>query len=258
MKKLIKTIKGLFRTLYQMGVWCIIALLLIPVLIIVAQPVLVFPGGFLPLFSQETITPPPAEILQFTATTSDFKQLNVWELPLAKQESSEKKRVALFFHGNAGDVHSFYPFQKMFQKAGINTYSFDYRGYGRSSGVPSEEGLYTDADAMISLISEREKIKKQDIIVIGLSLGSGPASYVAKKYNSNKVMLFAPFTSVPDVISSMKYFKHLAWTSWYEFPVLENIRQALPECLLVVHGSNDTIIPYEHGQQISNAITKLC
>ena len=96
-------------------------------------------------FPQQQISNTPKDIgLDYTSVniaTSDGETLHGWWVP-----AHDAKGTVLFFHGNAGNISHRINYLKMFKQLGYNTLLFDYRGYGQSSGVPSESGTYLDAE----------------------------------------------------------------------------------------------------------------
>src|SRR5690606_31161327 len=126
------------------------------------------------LFSGGERTSLPPGVESVFVKTPDEKQLEVWRLAVA-----ESRYVAIVFHGNAGDVENFFVFQQYLQTLGITSYGFDYRGFGKSSGWPSEEGLYIGSDTVIDYVLDKEGVDPDSLILVGVSIGSGPASYSA-------------------------------------------------------------------------------
>jgi len=225
----------------------ILAAIAISAIVILTQSIQIFPGAVFSLFSGTTErTNLPEHVESIFIETADHQRLELWRLPVA-----DSKQVAVIFHGNAGDVANFFPYQQHFAQAGISSYGFDYRGFGRSSGWPTtERGLYLDAEAVVDYVLDREGIKADSLIITGISIGSGPATYITNKIEPGAVMLFSPFISLPEVIRTVPLFGLLYRFSFYQFPVLYNVAALQTACLIVIHGERDDIIPVEQGKAV--------
>ena len=184
--------KGLLRVASFLGA----SLFCFFLLVFFFQEVLIFPGLLASSKNAEITTPNGAE--SFFVNTTDGESINAWRLAAFKNE--ETKKTALIFHGNADSLRSAHNYQKFFKSLGITSYIFSYRGYGLSSGWPSEEGLYLDGSALTEEILRRENIDPKELIVVGVSIGTGPASFIAKKYSVGTLILYSPYTSLPDLI----------------------------------------------------------
>ena len=218
---------------------------------IATQDFQIFPGAFHHRHEQSRDPKDlPKKVESVFVDTSDGKKLEVWRLPAVG-----RKQVAIIFHGNGGSVVDFYGFQEFFAKLGITSYGFDYRGYGRSSGWPSERGLYIDSETVTNYVLGREAISPEDLIVAGVSLGGGPASYVGVGYEPKALVLFSAFTSLVDVISERPILGLLSPFSFYRFPVKENIARLSKSCLILAHGMRDNVIPWQHAPVLQSAYT---
>lgn len=180
--------------------------------------------------------------------TEDGERLEVW-----KKTVRDSPAAVVIFHGNAGTVANYYHYQRLFNQAGLTSYGFDYRGYGKSSGWPSEEGLYKDADAVIEFVLKDEQIEVEQLIVVGISIGSGPASYAAEKFKTKVLILYAPFSSLKHAASEVPFFGLLSPFLFHDFPVENRVARLDDSCLIVVHGRQDTIIPFPQGEQVFSA-----
>ena len=113
--------------------------------------------------------------------------------------SGDSPRVLLYFHGNAGNIsHRLYSI-KDFHDLGLSVFIIDYRGYGRSSGKPSEQGLYRDGEAAWRYLTEDRSIAPENIILFGRSLGGSVASWIAARKKPGALIVESSFTSVPDI-----------------------------------------------------------
>jgi pimeloyl-ACP methyl ester carboxylesterase len=178
----------------------------------------------------------------FFATTSDGERIEVW----TTLKSGEKpKNVAMIFHGNGDTVNNgnYLPF---FRDLGIPAFTFDYRGYGHSSGWPSEQGIYRDAEAVWAEIQKRSGLDAENLIILGNSIGTGPASYLASKLSPKALILIAAYSDFPKLISGMPMYAPFLFTLRYKLPVNEYIQNLSKTCLIIAHGKKDTLIPFSH------------
>lgn len=244
-----KFVRTLNRKYLSLPFWVrvpIVVTFFICFLISIQNP-LIFPGAVTSLLNanDRTAESLPVNVSSSFITTPDREKLELWKL-----SSSNNKPIAVIFHGNGGDVENFFPYQKYFSSIGITSYGVDYRGYGKSTGWPSERGLEIDADAILTHLMAEEQVEAKDLIIVGVSVGSGPASYAAKKYAPACLILFSPFISLPDAIQSRPFIGALHHFSFYQFPVAENVSRLTNTCLIVLHGNKDNVIPFEQGRTV--------
>ena len=179
--------------------------------------------------------------------TKDNVQLDGWFVP-----SHKTRGVILFFHGNAGNISHRLDSLILFHQLGLSTLIFDYRGYGRSQGKPSEQGTYLDAEAAWEYLTKDRNFQPEKIILFGRSLGAAVASHLATIYSPGGLILESCFTSVPDIASDVYPFLPARLLSQFEYNALENLENI--SCpVLIVHSPNDEIIPYKHGRALYEA-----
>ncbi|MGD8559629.1 MAG: alpha/beta hydrolase [Gammaproteobacteria bacterium] len=181
-------------------------------------------------------------------TTADSVDLHGWYIP-AKQNGT---KTVLFFHGNAGNISHRGESVLLFHELGANVLIFDYRGYGKSYGEPSEAGLYDDARAAWRYLTEDRKIAAQDIVLFGRSLGAVAAIKLATEVQPAGVIAESPFSSARDMARQM-----FPWLSYiivvrFDFNNVENIRQ-VTRPVLILHSPEDNIIPYNLGRRVFEA-----
>jgi fermentation-respiration switch protein FrsA (DUF1100 family) len=196
----------------------------------------------------------PADIgLPFTAltlATSDGETLDGWHVP-AKPGSKERGLV-LIFHGNAGNIGHRLDYLGMFHTLGFATLIIDYRGYGKSSGSPSEAGTYLDADAAWRHATQVLGFKPQRIVVFGESLGGAVAAQLAATHRPGALVLASTFSSVPDLGAELYPLLPIRLLARIRYDTLE--RLARIDCpLLLIHSRDDDIIPYHHGRRLFEA-----
>lgn len=149
----------------------------------------------------------------------------------------------LFSHGNAvdlGQMCSFYV--GLGTRIGCNIFSYDYSGYGISSGRPSEKNLYADIDAAWQALRTRYGISPDSIILYGQSIGTVPTVDLASRYECAAVVLHSPLTSGMRVA-----FPDTKKTYCFDaFPNIEKVSK-ITSPVLIIHGTEDEVIDFSHG-----------
>jgi len=161
--------------------------------------------------------------------------------------------VALFMHGNAGNISSrAQTLHVLNGRHRLSVLAFDYRGYGRSEGKPSERGILQDARAARAWLARRTGVPEQDIILMGRSLGGAVAVDLAAKDGARGLVLASTFTSLPDV--GAHHFRWLPTSPLMSLRLnsLSKIRYYSGP-LLQSHGDADRVIPYDLGQRLYEA-----
>jgi len=178
-------------------------------------------------------------------TTADGEQLHGWYLP-----GDPAQPVLLFFHGNAGNISHRLDNLHRLHALGLNLLIFDYRGYGHSTGTPSETGLAHDADAALSWLHSRGW-SQQSIVYFGRSLGAAVAVDLARRSPPAGLILETPFTSLRamgrqhyPLLSGL-----LGWVIRDEYDNLGKIA-AINSPLLILHGDRDQIVPEAMARQL--------
>jgi fermentation-respiration switch protein FrsA (DUF1100 family) len=205
---------------------------------------------YLPQMGREIATTPAARGVpydDFTISTDDGEKLNVWWVPAASPRGA-----VLLFHGNAGNISHRVDYALMFRSLGYSTLLVDYRGYGRSSGKPSEEGTYRDADAAWRWLTQTRGIPEKNIVLFGESLGGGVASWLAARHGARALVLASTFTSAVDLGAEIYGFLPVRLVSRFRYPTLDRLREVRSP-VLVLHSLDDDIIPYAHGRRLYEA-----
>jgi hypothetical protein len=185
------------------------------------------------------------EAVQFEA--EDGVKLSGWFVPAEGAD-----RVLLFFHGNAGNISHRLGSIEIFHRLGLNVFIIDYRGYGQSEGSPDEAGTYRDAAAAWRYLVEERRVKPEQIMLFGRSLGGGVATWLAQHYPARLLILESTFTSIPDMASRQFPFIPVRLLARVHYNTLERIsRLKLP--ILIIHSPDDEVIPYSHGQKLFEA-----
>jgi len=177
---------------------------------------------------------------------SGTETIQAWYVP-----ARENRGTVLFCHGNAGNLEHRLSTIRIWHDLGLNIMLFDYRGFGSSSGSPTEQGCYEDAQTCYDWLKENGKLNGP-FIIHGRSLGGGIASWAAVNFKNSGLVLESTFTSIPDMGAHFYPFLPVNLISSIKFPNLERVKK-LSKPLLVIHGREDEVIPYKMGQALHAA-----
>ena len=189
--------------------------------------------------------------------TEDGETLHGWWIPAAdtSRETSPgefAKQTLLFFHGNAGNISGRLESVQQFHRMGLNVLIVDYRGYGQSTGSPSEEGIYRDAEACWKYLTEVQNLVPQEIIVFGRSMGGGPATWLAARHSPGAVILESVFTNVPDIGAHHYSFLPVRALATNQFDNESRVAE-IDAPTLHIHSREDRVVPFELGRQVYEA-----
>ena len=180
-----------------------------------------------------------------TLNTSDGETLSGWWLPAMRERA-----VLLFLHGNAGNMSDRIESLKVFNRLGFSVLIFDYRGFGNSTGTPTEYGLYEDAETAWRYLTASRRIDPMRIVVFGRSLGGGVATHLVQRHSSRLLILESVFTSIHELTTHHYPFLPVRWLMKDKFNSISRIHMHQAAALLVVHSPDDEIVPYAHGQEL--------
>jgi len=161
------------------------------------------------------------------------------------------KGVILFCHGNAGNISQRIDSLEIFRQLGFSTFIFDYRGYGKSEGKPSEIGTYLDAEGAWDYLVREKKVKPEEIIVFGRSLGGGVASYLTQKYHPRALIIESSFTSIADMARAIFPRLPLKLLLRFKYNTRERLRDIYCP-VLIIHSPDDRTIPFICGKALYN------
>lgn len=216
-------------------------------------------GGLLYLFQSRLVYLPwrdleatPVEVglsyQEVDFATADGVLLQGWLVP-----AELPRATVLFCHGNAGNISHFLAPIQVFHSLGLSTLVFDYRGYGKSQGRPTEQGTYLDAEAAWTFLVEKQQLKPEEIVVCGRSLGGPIAAWLAWQHLPRALILEATFTSIPDLARHLYPIFPARLLTRYEYCTLAWVSQVTCP-VLVVHSRQDRLIPFSHGLQLYQAV----
>lgn len=180
-------------------------------------------------------------------STEDGESLQAWWIPRA-----DARGTVLFFHGNAGNITTRLETIRTLHRLGLNTFIIDYRGYGASSGRPTEKGLYRDAESAWRYLIGERGLPPAEIVLYGRSLGAAVAIWLAERVPEGALIAESGFTSVPEIGAYHYPYLPVRMLSRMQFDSLARIGNCRSP-VLVIHSREDEIIPFSHGERLFEA-----
>jgi uncharacterized protein len=177
--------------------------------------------------------------------TEDDVTLNGWFVAYPGASTT-----LLWFHGNGGNIgHRSQHLKLLHDKLKIHIFIFDYRGYGKSAGKPSEEGTYKDGVAALEHLRSRQDVEPKRIVLFGQSLGAAVATEIAVRHPGLALILEAPFTSIRDMARIAAPWLPIGSFLRTKYDNLEKIKK-IRAPILVLHGDFDDVVPFDQGKRI--------
>ncbi|MBI3408891.1 MAG: alpha/beta hydrolase [Planctomycetes bacterium] len=202
---------------------------------------------FRPSNAQEWAAPPSSEIQDVHLTSADGTKIHAWWCPC------DEPGAILYCHGNAGNLsHRGRSILKMRDLLNAGVLIFDYPGYGKSDGNPTEEGCYLAAEAAYDWLVGEMKIDPNQILLYGGSLGGGVAVHIASRRPHRALVLAKTFTSAPDVAGRAYPWLPVHWVMRNRFDNLARIKECR-QPVFIGHGTADRLIPFAQGRRLFEA-----
>lgn len=229
----------------------IVAVVIVPYLALVAAAWL-FQRRLIYLPSHDV--PPPAivglsQAEDVTFPSRDGVTLKGWFVPAASPATS---LTVIVFNGNGGNRAYRAPLAAAFARRGIRTLLFDYRGYGGSSGTPTEDGLALDAQAALDYLISRPGVDSGQLVYFGESLGGSVAVRLAVDRPPRALVLRSPFASLADVARHHYPFLPVRWLLRERHETARLI-QRVSAPTLVITSDDDSIVPVSQTRQVYEA-----
>jgi len=235
------------RRLLNLLLTILVGYLLVLVLVRIFEPRLIFFPNY-PGRLEGDWHPRALPVQDVWVSASDGVKLHAWWIP---QESA--KFTFLAFHGNASNITNRAPIYEFLHNSPANVFALEYRGYGRSEGTPSETGIYRDAEAAYDYLVTTKGIDPKTIISFGQSLGTAVATRLAAQRQVSGLVLEAPFPSASRV--ARKVFWFLPGVSLLvhgQFDTQNRLKEVRAP-LLIIHCTQDPVIPFRFGQEVYDA-----
>jgi uncharacterized protein len=166
-------------------------------------------------------------------------------------KTDNTKGLIFYLHGNAGSIDGWGQVAATYTELNYDIFILDYRGYGKSEGkITSQKQLFEDNQMIYDQL--KKEYNEQDIIILGYSIGTGMAAYLASENNPKRLILQAPFYSLTDLAGQL-------------FPILPSFifrykfanHQYLENCTMpiaIFHGNQDEVIPYKSSLRLKEAL----
>lgn len=202
-------------------------------------------------FAGEDVNPGTLGIPYHSArlTTADGERLILWVL-----EPERPVADIVYLHGNGGNLSAWLPVLAGLHHMHMRVLAVDYRGYGLSSGTPSEEGVLLDAEAVVRYAQEH-RTPGQPLVYWGRSLGGSIAAYATRVVPPDALILESTFPDKAAVIRNNPVLRALNVLASYRFPTLEWLRD-FDKPVLVMHGDRDSIVPFAIGQELFEGLNE--
>jgi fermentation-respiration switch protein FrsA (DUF1100 family) len=189
--------------------------------------------------------PPDPAVQDVWLTAADGTRLHAWYLP-----ADGDRGAVLLSHGNAGNVSGRGPMMLGLRRhLGRSVLAYDYPGFGRSGGEPTEAGCYAAGDAAYRWLTEDRRVPPGKVVLLGESLGGGVAVELATHHDHEALALLYTFTSLPDAADS-----HYPWLPCRalmsnRFDSLSKIGRC-QRPVFVIHGTADEVVPFTQGERL--------
>ena len=182
--------------------------------------------------------------------TQDGLTLHGWSIPAPGATGNPSGQTWVWFHGNGGNIgHRVEEIALLHHRLQVDIFIFDYRGYGRSPGTPSEKGTYLDARAALRRALERPGVDPEAVVYFGHSLGTAVAAELAVSHPPAGMVFVSPFTSVRDMARLTFPLPGAGWVVRNHYNTLSRIGRVHAP-LLVLHGDQDETVAISQGRKL--------
>jgi fermentation-respiration switch protein FrsA (DUF1100 family) len=186
-----------------------------------------------------------------TLDTADGERLRAWLMTPPAPQAARARIV--YFHGNGGNLSNWSPILSAIVRRGYSVLAVDYRGYGLSTGRPTERGLYRDVEAVVARAWTQPE-SQVPLVYWGRSLGGAMAAYAATVRKPDGVIVEAGFPSARSAVRASPVLAALSLLASYRFPAGEYLNQANAP-VLMLHGDRDSVIPFALGRELFDQVT---
>jgi hypothetical protein len=181
--------------------------------------------------------------------TGDGVRLHGWLLASGENNAP----LIIWFHGNAGNITQRSQVADALARRGVDVLLFDWRGYGKSEGAPTESKLYLDAAAAYAFAVGELHVQPDSIVLYGESLGGPYAAWIATRQKCRSVIIENSFPSLADVGNVLYAPLPLGWFAWGSMTTTRWLNEAgVP--VLVMHGRRDAVIPFALGMRLYDGL----
>jgi fermentation-respiration switch protein FrsA (DUF1100 family) len=199
--------------------------------------------------TQDWQQPPPGmSVEDLTLKGAGGMPLHAWWSAPADWEPA--RGALLYCHGNAGNLSHRGPgIQRWHEQLGVGVLIFDYPGYGRSGGTPSEAGCYAAADAAYDWLTQARAVRPETILMHGGSLGGAVAIDLAARRPHRALVLVSAFSSLEEMAHRQFPWLPTRWLVRDQWDNLRKIRLCRRP-VFIAHGTADHVVPYAQGERL--------
>lgn len=229
------------KQLLTFFLWLFIGYLLVVGLMTIFQNQLIFHPS-----SQMIDTPDRLNInwSEHWIETEDGIQIHGWMIG-----EPENQPVVVYSHGNAGNISGRIDIAGGIARQGAAVFLYDYRGYGRSEGSPSEQGIYRDGNAVVHYLRHRMGIPEEQMVFYGRSLGGAVAARQSAEFDGAGLVLDSSFINGKEIAADLYPFVP-GFLVTIRFPVDEDLRRSDVKHVMIMIAKNDRIIGIRHGKEL--------
>jgi fermentation-respiration switch protein FrsA (DUF1100 family) len=171
--------------------------------------------------------------------------VHAWWLPVPGATGA-----VLFCHGNAGNLSHRGPgLVRWAEELNQSALIFDYPGYGRSTGAPTERGCHAAAEAAWKWLTVGQQVAPERVLLRGDSLGAAVATALAREHGCRALVLIKPFTSIPDMAQHTFPWLPARYVVRHRYDTLANVPH-VRRPVFVLHGTADRVVPFRHGERV--------
>ncbi|HED5886174.1 TPA: alpha/beta hydrolase [Salmonella enterica] len=199
--------------------------------------------------------PTPAEAESITFTAKDGTHLHGWFIPSAVGTPENAVATVIHAHGNAGNMSAHWPLVSWLPEKNVNLFMFDYRGFGESQGIPSQEGLCDDTQSAIAYVRQRSDVDPQRLVLLGQSLGGnnilaalGRGKSQLNRAGIRAIILDSTFYSYSSIANQMIPGSGFLLDDSYS--ANRYIASVSPIPVLILHGTADHVIPWQDSEKL--------
>jgi len=186
----------------------------------------------------------PAEARRVWIDTDDGARVEAWYFPAA--DATRLAPAVIFFHGNAELIDFNLSLVTRYHDRGVSVLLPEFRGYGRSSGSPSQKALVADAASFHDWLVKQPGVDVSRLIFHGRSIGTGVAAQLAALHQPAALILESPFTSITALAARFGAPGFLVRHPFHTDRVLPTLRCKV----LILHGHSDEIVPFDHAVKL--------
>lgn len=235
------------KLLYLVGITLIVSYLCLLIFLFVIQESLIFYPQKISFQYYKEIINNNSNVEAVEVETGDRLTLRGWLVHSSSHRGAEKAPLIIYYGGNAEEISHL--ISEIDQFNGYSLLLMPYRGYGVNDGKPNESSLFQDAELIYDYILQRPDIDPQRIVVMGRSIGSGVAVYIAKGRKTQGVILVTPYDSLLSVAQGQMRYVPVALILRNRFNSIERT-SGITTPMLALIAANDEVISPKHAWRL--------